>query len=371
MLLRDFTSALIAAAEKGAKVARIVRAENTLLQLLVQEKEGKEKNDRFVQDFKTLADVLIQEMVRHDLSLKFPGLEENVYGEESNCFTNTAGKSVVVQLCPTPQETASSLKEVLDGNEKAAAILSEALHEDVEATVDATLESQEQEVAVDDVGIWIDPIDSTAQFIRGQSGAPNNEGIVDEGLQCVTVLIGAFDKQSGQPIAGVCVQPFALWDTKTLQWLHNTTWSVCYKDVRLSSITPSKSHKHSIIISSSESDAVKQKLSKKFTLFSAAGAGYKILSAAWGHVDGYVLSRPTIYKWDCCAPHAVLLSLGGGIVPYTDLDTDLDTIKGADQPHQLQYQFSSNEGGNAVPGVIAYRTKDVLSDIIHCLKNGT
>lgn len=155
------------------------------------------------------------------------------------------------------------------------------------------------------------------------------------------------------------------------RWSHNTTWSVCYKDVRLSSITPSKSHKHSIIISSSESDAVKQKLSKKFTLFSAAGAGYKILSAAWGHVDGYVLSRPTIYKWDCCAPHAVLLSLGGGIVPYTDLDTDLDMIKGADQPHQLQYQFSSNEGGNAVPGVIAYRTKDVLSDIIHCLKNGT
>ncbi|XP_067649805.1 inositol polyphosphate 1-phosphatase-like [Haliotis asinina] len=367
MLLCDFMAALIAAAEKGAKVAKIVRAENTLLQLLVQEKEGKEKNDRFIQDFKTLADVLIQEMVRHDLSLKFPGLEENVYGEESNCFTNTDGKSVVVQLCPTPKETASLLKEVLDGNEKAATILSETLHEQVDVSVDEALQSQQQEVAVEDVGVWIDPIDSTAQFIRGQTGAPNNDGIVDEGLQCVTVLIGAFDKQSGQPIAGVCVQPFASWDTETQQWLHDKTWSVCYKGVSLSSVKPSSSNKHSIIISSSESDDVKQKLSRKFTLYSAAGAGYKILSAAWGHVDGYVLSRPTIYKWDCCAPHAVLLSLGGGIVPFTDIDL----IHGADQLNQVQYQFSSNEGGNSVPGVIAYRSKDVLSDIIQCFQNGT
>lgn len=56
------------ASEKGAKISRVIRAESALLELLVQEKAGDQKNRRFVQDFKTLADVLVQETVRHDLS---------------------------------------------------------------------------------------------------------------------------------------------------------------------------------------------------------------------------------------------------------------------------------------------------------------
>ncbi len=58
---------LLSVAEKAANVARVCRQEAPLFELLVQEKTGADKNKKFVQDFKTLADVLIQEMIRHDI----------------------------------------------------------------------------------------------------------------------------------------------------------------------------------------------------------------------------------------------------------------------------------------------------------------
>jgi inositol polyphosphate 1-phosphatase len=70
MKLIDLTVALMQASEKGARVARMVRQEPSLFGLLVEEKTGSAKNERFVQDFKTLADVLVQEIVTHDLKAK-------------------------------------------------------------------------------------------------------------------------------------------------------------------------------------------------------------------------------------------------------------------------------------------------------------
>lgn len=58
---------LIVASEKAANIARICRQEECLFNLLIQEKNSDEANPRFVQDFKTLADVLIQETVKHDI----------------------------------------------------------------------------------------------------------------------------------------------------------------------------------------------------------------------------------------------------------------------------------------------------------------
>lgn len=61
---------LIKASEKAAKIARLCRAEEELFQLLIQEKSNDTKNPRFIRDFKTLADVLVQETIKHDLSAK-------------------------------------------------------------------------------------------------------------------------------------------------------------------------------------------------------------------------------------------------------------------------------------------------------------
>ena len=66
----ELVSELVKAAEKAAHIARICRQEKDLFQLLVEEKTGDAKNINFKHDFKTLADVLIQETVRHTIAKK-------------------------------------------------------------------------------------------------------------------------------------------------------------------------------------------------------------------------------------------------------------------------------------------------------------
>ena len=70
MKVSEFLIELVKVSEKAADLARIVRSEEALFALLVEEKTGGEQNKRFVKDFKTLADVLVQETVRHDLGRK-------------------------------------------------------------------------------------------------------------------------------------------------------------------------------------------------------------------------------------------------------------------------------------------------------------
>lgn len=65
--------ALLAASEKAANVARRCRGDEHLFGLLVQRKGAGEGNPRFVEDFKTLADVLIQEAVKRDVALRVRG----------------------------------------------------------------------------------------------------------------------------------------------------------------------------------------------------------------------------------------------------------------------------------------------------------
>lgn len=61
---------LIIVSEKAANIARKCRSDTNLFKLLVEEKKPEESNTRFVQDFKTLADVLIQETVKFEIGLK-------------------------------------------------------------------------------------------------------------------------------------------------------------------------------------------------------------------------------------------------------------------------------------------------------------
>lgn len=59
---------LLQASEKSAKIARAWRCQEELFQLMVEEKTGQDKNKRFIHDFKTLADVLVQEVVKRDVT---------------------------------------------------------------------------------------------------------------------------------------------------------------------------------------------------------------------------------------------------------------------------------------------------------------
>ena len=52
-------------AERVSTITRLIRSEQKLFKTLVEEKDDKMKNEKFLHDFKTLADVLIQQVVKY------------------------------------------------------------------------------------------------------------------------------------------------------------------------------------------------------------------------------------------------------------------------------------------------------------------
>ena len=179
---------IICVSEKAANLARACRSDAKLFELLVEEKTGEAKNAKFIQDFKTLADVLIQETVRHDLSKTFPELENCIFGEESNEFENTLGEKIVVSIQDTEEKTKALLTKVLNGNSDAAQTLAKHVHseikiEDVNTTVPLPGSIPEPGFDTKDIGIWIDPIDATSQYIKGGVEQVNDDEPPTKGLK--------------------------------------------------------------------------------------------------------------------------------------------------------------------------------------------
>lgn len=152
---------------------------------------------------------------------EYPELKGHIYGEESNKFTNTLGESIQVEVCSSPEETSKLLSRVLTGNQSAADILAKLVHFDPKPSYES-LDQQISEcecIAIDDLGIWIDPIDGTNNYIRGKDEADaikiQSDDICARGLPVVTVLIGVFSKSTGVPLAGVVNQPFAFYNQDT------------------------------------------------------------------------------------------------------------------------------------------------------------
>ena len=59
------------------------------------------------------------------------------------------------------------------------------------------------------IGIWIDPIDGTQQYICGTDGIIDlNTGITLDGLPTALVLIGCYDRQNGRAVLGVINRAF-------------------------------------------------------------------------------------------------------------------------------------------------------------------
>ncbi|XP_018597082.2 inositol polyphosphate 1-phosphatase-like [Scleropages formosus] len=321
--MSELACALVRASEKAANIARSCRQEDALFGLLVEEKKEGEKNKKFVADFKTLADVLVQEVIKHDIGKEFPGLEGCIFGEESNEFTNGLGEKIQVKVCDTEQDTCLLLSKVLGGNMAAAAALARAAHRDVAVS---NLDVGTVHLPQDRLGVWVDPIDSTFQYIRGISDSIADRNVYSQGLQCVTVLIGVYDLQTGEPLVGVVNQPFAALDPKTQKWNGKYYWGISSGSNNIASLQPSGERTTgadgsqqealmSVVLSTGEAEGVKKALLQacEGRVHYAAGAGYKSLCVVLGLVDAYVFSEDTTFRWDCCGPHAILRSMGGGM----------------------------------------------------------
>ncbi|XP_043108095.1 inositol polyphosphate 1-phosphatase [Puntigrus tetrazona] len=369
---------LLSVAEKAANVARVCRQEAPLFELLVQEKTGADKNKKFVQDFKTLADVLIQEMIRHDVCAQFPELSGFIHGEESNKFENGLGESVTVTVCAQEEDTTALLAKVLDGDQKAASLLTKVIHQDFQIR-DETAESLQLSVSPDHLAIWIDPIDGTSQYIEGKEEEEPDEGFCSSGLPCALVLIGVYLRSTGQPVMGVINQPFNRKDATGKGWKGQHLWGVSYGDVNVCSFThrrppcPQKKEGLSVLLSSSERPAVKEALADipSSSLMYASGAGYKILCVIQGLVDVYVLSEGSTFKWDSCAPHALLRALGGGV---SDLSGCVRAHVSGNQGHSAELTYHQpHEQSQGVDrwanrgGIIAYLDSGVIDKVVAAL----
>ncbi|XP_067095070.1 inositol polyphosphate 1-phosphatase isoform X2 [Osmerus mordax] len=379
--MADLLRLLLRVAEKAANVARVCRQEALLFQLLVQEKTGEDKNKKFVQDFKTLADVVIQEMIRHDVGTQFDEMIGFIHGEESNKFENGLGESVTVTVCVTEEETAALLATVLDGDHMAASLLARAIHQDPVAITDISTETLNMPLSPTDLGIWIDPIDATSQYIEGREEVLVEGHLSPSGLQCALVLIGVYLRATGEPVMGVINQPFHHKDS-TGGWKGQHFWGVSYGSFKACSVDrPKDGTKEStggggisVVLSSSEKQAVKEALTPLCgldRLMYASGAGYKILCVIQGLADIYVLSEGSTFKWDSCAPHALLRALGGGMVDLAECLRSSSGEKGHQE--ELTYHRPHKESPGAdrwanQGGLVAYLDSKLLQRVIQELK---
>ncbi|CAL7940693.1 unnamed protein product [Xylocopa violacea] len=345
-------------AEKAANIARACRHNDALFKILVQEKSDEEKNPRFFQDFKTLADVLIQETIKHDIGLEFPELVAVVQGEENNIFSNAMGETIVVEVCSTAEETAELLAKVMGSDIATAELLAIEVHKDVQfSDIPMVAElSDDFDIDIHDLGIWIDPIDSTADYINGGEKVDDATGVHLSGLRCVTVLIGVYLKSTGVPIIGVVNQPF--YTNVDSRWKGNCYWGYVENNIGKCSIVKESNNKKRIVLSRVEDENVKSKLlNAGFTLVEAAGAGYKILNVALGQVDAYILSKGSTYMWDTCGPQALLRSLGGEIIEFQSFikNPNSDYIDVKYLPTSMKFSNSN--------GLIAYRNFETLETL--------
>lgn len=75
-------------------------------------------------------------------------------------------------------------------------------------------------------------IDGTNEYVQGTVSFPDN-GIYPYGIHCVTVLVGVFDRMSGEPLIGVINQPFChLGDDEKL-WYGRCIWGLALGDCKL------------------------------------------------------------------------------------------------------------------------------------------
>lgn len=294
---------------------------------------------RFFQDFKTLADVLIQETIRHDLANLIP----HVKGEETNKFENTIGEKITVEITDDPDVTHQILLKVLANNEPAAKALTNEIHKEIQ--VNENLNFADIEIT-ENLAIWVDPIDGTQEYISGIEEVSDFPNIFKSGLKCATVLIGVYEINTGIPLIGVINQPFE----------RKFYYGFSIGDLKYSSVEIASEREESekiAILSSSES------LKSTFKPVFAAGAGYKSLKVIEGHADVYLLSKPSTFKWDSCGPHAILRGLGGGM---------LDMKRSLEGEEMVELSYLENEGTCNEGGIIAYRRIEDAERVVRELR---
>uniref|UniRef100_S4PGK4 Inositol polyphosphate 1-phosphatase n=1 Tax=Pararge aegeria TaxID=116150 RepID=S4PGK4_9NEOP len=337
--MADLLEALIQASEKAARIARSCCESSNEETLLVAEKCESEANTRFDKDFKTVADVLAQECAKAVIISQFPELNGHVRGEEC---PEIGG--ITIGLQGTIEGTAKLLGGALP--QTTARRMAEAAHSDTFDNL-PILPVDLPSINTSDIGIWIDPIDATAEFISGVRGNAKP----GHGLPCVTVLIGAYLRSNGEPVIGVINQPFYNGTGRIIWGVHYGNFNLISEDIK-------DSQDKVVLMSGAEKPEIIEKFKAAGCMVkSVPGAGHKLMKVALGEASAYIVSQGTTFRWDTCAPHAIVLARGGNVlcyqkhvpIRYND-DDDLETKEYCNKH-----------------GIIAYINEAMLDEIKHIL----
>ncbi|XP_050664471.1 inositol polyphosphate 1-phosphatase isoform X1 [Leptidea sinapis] len=335
--MANILDTLICASEKAASIARSCCESNCSESLLVVEKGDSEANVRFNKDYKTIADVLAQETAKSFIVSQFPSLLNDVRGEECS---EIGGLTISIQ--DSVEKTTNLLSSLVP--EGMARCMANAAHDEVHSPCDKEYYPDITTLDYSDLGIWIDPIDATAEFIAGVCGnaAPGF------GLDCVTVLIGAYLKSTGQPVIGVVNQPF--YDSGKGRII----WGVSYGDIQKCSVDVVSYDDNKIILTSSfeHEDTLKKFRDEGWQIQSVPGAGNKMIKVALGEAAAYFVSKGT-FRWDTCAPHGIIRSLGGDVTSYKNYRT----ITYNDAKELPTQKYCNNDG------VVAFTKQSVFDEI--------
>ena len=279
--ISQLLSASIFLAEQGGKKVREVR-QNKDPEILAKVK-GHTKEG--AAEYVTLGDQKSHAIIMGGLISRWPKL--NCLSEESNSHTNLISSHPPIK------------------------------HREVNKYL-----KRDEEVNINDVSIWIDPLDATQEYTEG--------GTQPDLLKYVMVMVCIV--VDDYPVAGVIHQPFVKSNVILIKHIRLiilfiignngqdgiTYWGWVNHGVS-STVMKGKdstnSEKIRVISSRSHSGDVKQVAitalgDENVEQIIAAGAGYKTLQVSQNKADLY-LHTTKIKKWDTCAGNALLNAVGG------------------------------------------------------------
>jgi len=165
------------------------------------------------------------------------------------------------------------------------------------------------EVPIDEVSVWIDPLDATQEYTE------NLQEYVTT-MVCVAVR--------GKPTLGVIHKPFT--KVTAWGWAGEDQVSTTVQDDFAKGKSNSKDiDKARIIVSRSHPGEVRKKLEENMgagiNITNAGGAGFKTWEVIKGRQDVYV-HMTLIKKWDICAPSAILSALQGHLTTLDGKEID-------------------------------------------------
>ena len=163
----ELLSALCNSVERACLIA--VELKRFLCNSLIEAKEDELKNENAQSDFKTFADVLIQQVIIRDLESSFSELKGHVFGEESDKIT-VHGKVVPVKLSESDSDvvqTTHVLSEVLK-NKECIGTLIDIIHRKGKFQENLWMSGDFDDFEIDlgNLAFWIDPIDCTKEYIK-------------------------------------------------------------------------------------------------------------------------------------------------------------------------------------------------------------